>query len=173
MEDDEARMFFRTLVPHKYLKNIAIVNVSIGGNELLDLVKRKIGEFMNSLIVLDGDKTSPKRNVISLPGKGVGPDRLLYDFLNGLRERDPFWTDDYTKQMCFKEFMDRDEGEKPREFYKRWFKREKENWGTRGLNAYKYWKQRNPHEAQEFLEEYIKALKYQETRQALSWANDT
>ena len=55
-EDPEAAQFVKSLLPQKYTTLLEFVNVKIGCSELLTLsADRKIPEFTNNLIVLDGD----------------------------------------------------------------------------------------------------------------------
>nr|DAM27466.1 MAG TPA: AAA domain protein [Caudoviricetes sp.] len=163
-EDEEARLFLRALLPTKYIRLLNIVKVNIGANELVGLKNRKIKEFTNNLIVLDGDQTTRARNIINLPGQ-YGPDKLLHEFLKNLPTDDPFWPDvettgAYSYQVCFRthhEPPSTTEGEQ-RKFYKKWFKEQCDNhwWDRNNLKAFKYWISQNQAVAEDFKNAFIK-----------------
>lgn len=163
-EDEEARLFLRALLPTKYIRLLDIVKVNIGANELVGLKNRKIKEFTNNLIVLDGDQTTRARNIINLPGQ-YGPDKLLHEFLKNLPTDDPFWPDvettgAYSYQVCFRNHHEppsTTEGEQ-RKFYKKWFKEQCDNhwWDRNNLKAFKYWISQNQAVAEEFKNAFIK-----------------
>lgn len=163
-EDEEARLFLRALLPTKYIRLLDIVKVNIGANELVGLKNRKIKEFTNNLIVLDGDQTTRARNIINLPGQ-YGPDKLLHEFLKNLPTDDPFWPDvettgAYSYQVCFRthhEPPSTTEGEQ-RKFYKKWFKEQCDNhwWDRNNLKAFKYWISQNQAVAEDFKNAFIK-----------------
>ena len=163
-EDEEARLFLRALLPTKYIRLLNIVKVNIGANELVGLKNRKIKEFTNNLIVLDGDQTTRARNIINLPGQ-YGPDKLLHEFLKNLPTDDPFWPDvettgAYSYQVCFRSYREpasTNEGES-RKFYKKWFKEQCDNhwWDRNNLKAFKYWISQNQAVAEDFKNAFIK-----------------
>lgn len=163
-EDEEARLFLRALLPTKYIRLLNIVKVNIGANELVGLKNRKIKEFTNNLIVLDGDQTTRARNIINLPGQ-YGPDKLLHEFLKNLPTDDPFWPDvettgAYSYQVCFRNHHEppsTTEGEQ-RKFYKKWFKEQCDNhwWNRNNLKAFKYWISQNQAVAEDFKNAFIK-----------------
>lgn len=163
-EDEEARLFLRALLPTKYIRLLNIVKVNIGANELVGLKNRKIKEFTNNLIVLDGDQTTRARNIINLPGQ-YGPDKLLHEFLKNLPTDDPFWPDvettgAYSYQVCFRSYREpasTNEGES-RKFYKKWFKEQCDNhwWGKNNLSAFRYWISQNQEDAEKFKNVFIK-----------------
>lgn len=163
-EDEEARLFLRALLPTKYIRLLNIVKVNIGANELVGLKNRKIKEFTNNLIVLDGDQTTRARNIINLPGQ-YGPDKLLHEFLKNLPTDNPFWPDvettgAYSYQVCFRNHHEppsTTEGEQ-RKFYKKWFKEQCDNhwWDRNNLKAFKYWISQNQEDAEKFKNAFIK-----------------
>lgn len=163
-EDEEARLFLRALLPTKYIRLLNIVKVNIGANELVGLKNRKIKEFTNNLIVLDGDQTTRARNIINLPGQ-YGPDKLLHEFLKNLPTDNPFWPDvettgAYSYQVCFRNHHEppsTTEGEQ-RKFYKKWFKEQCDNhwWDRNNLKAFKYWISQNQAVAEDFKNAFIK-----------------
>lgn len=170
-EDSEARLFIKTLLPRRLLSRIELVDVSLGAEELIKLKKSKIPEFTENLIILDGDKSKHSinnKNVITLPSN-VGPDQLLFEFLNGLPDDDEFWPDthttgSYSKQICFKTYHTPTSSTKGelRTFYKNWFKEQSENkyWGERKLSAFKHWCTCNPNEKDAFNTKFIDTFNY-------------
>lgn len=188
-EDEQARIFFKTLLPTKYKNKLEILNIAIGGNELKELVaSRKIPEFMDNLIVLDGDKKldTQHHNIILLPGcndKNVhpasfaGPDRLIYEFLNELSDDDIFWpgvkvTGAYDKQICFKTFPTiKSTDTQSRESYKQWFLEQEVHWGKQKNLPFKYWIEKNKIQANDFTKKFIKAYNYLAKRNKLDIIN--
>ena len=64
-EDTEALEFVKCLLGTKYTKLLRFVDVKIGCKELITLsTKRKIPEFTENLIILDGDSKNPAKNII-------------------------------------------------------------------------------------------------------------
>ena len=167
-EDEEARLFLKALLPKKYLDLIDIVKVDIGANKLIGLKERRIKEFTQNLIVLDGDQSNKSKNILLLPGQ-YGPDRLLHDFLKSLPMNSSFWPDvettgSYSYQICFRNYREpnsSEEGEK-RKFYKKWFKEQCDNkwWGKNNLMAFKYWMSQNPDAVESFVNNFIMTYNY-------------
>ncbi|MCQ4921514.1 AAA family ATPase [Tissierella carlieri] len=166
-EDEEALLFFKALIPRKYQSLLHFVKIKIGGDELQGLVNdRKIPEFTNNLIVLDGDKSSRSKNILILPGEGLPPDKLMYEYLKNLPEENDFWegydnTGSYDKQYCFKDYPNlkiTDKG--TRSDYKKWFIEQSRFWGRSCNKLFNQWKRDNPGEAQEFLESFVKIYNY-------------
>lgn len=174
-EDDEARIFLKTLLPSKYIRLINIVRVNIGGDQLKTLASfRNIKEFTDSLIILDGDKISNHKNIICLPGENIGPDHLLYNFLRDLPESDYFWSDEYTRQMCFRNYMNinpngtTDSSAIARVQYKKWFREQQNYWGPQNKLAYKRWKKSNSELCQKFIESFVRSYNYIASKHSLN-----
>lgn len=167
-EDEKARLFLRALLPAKYIRLLDIVKVNIGANELVGLKNRKIREFTNNLIILDGDQSVKARNIIKLPGQ-YGPDKLLHEFLKNLPTDDTFWPDvettgAYSYQVCFRNYREpasTNEGES-RKFYKKWFKEQCDNhwWDKNNLKAFKYWTLQKEEDAKKFKDEFIRTYNF-------------
>lgn len=170
-EDHEARLFLKALLPNKYITLLDLVKINLGAQELIGLKGRKINEFTHNIILLDGDQEedNTSKNILHLPGE-VGPDKLLYDFLQSLPESDPFWPDNqitgsYSKQICFMNFPappTTPHAGELRVFYKEWFTEQINNkyWGPQGLNALKKWKQTYPNKVSEFENRFVKVYNY-------------
>ena len=168
-EDTEALEFVKCLLGTKYTKLLRFVDVKIGCKELITLsTKRKIPEFTENLIILDGDSKNPAKNIISLPDgeKKYPPDQLLYHFLKDLPESDSFWPGyesmgQYTKQFCFSEYSNLSPGiVSVREQYKLWYKSQKEYWGKNSSRAFKRWTKENPNAVSAFVEDFRTAYNY-------------
>lgn len=165
-EDEEARLFFKALIPYKYHKLVHFVKAKIGGDELQALVKdRKIPEFTHSLIVLDGDKSSRSKNILILPGENP-PDKLMYDYLKNLPEESNFWegyenVGKYDKQYCFKNFPNiNNNNTNARSEYKKWFNEQKEFWGKGCKKLFNQWINDNKELERMFNDAFIKAYNY-------------
>jgi len=166
-EDAIGCLFLKALLGNRQgtqnLSNIVeFIDVNIGAEQLKDLIHRKIPEFLNSLIVLDGDKTNPKKykNVILLPipNKKIYPEKLFYDFLWKLDETDEFWDNSisgYSKVVCFKDCNDEINPEK----IKSWFLKQKDNgnWGRAASRMFNRWKKDNEDEVRRVQSEFITA----------------
>jgi len=139
-EDSEAKLFARYLLK-KYSPYTDWLNVSLGCDNYLELIKKKVPEFRNNIIILDGDATnttSSPNNVLYLPKPSQSPEQLFYTFLKSLPDTDAFWDKigGYTKQICFK---DHSKTPTNREQYKKWFNAQKSNWGRAGEKLFQYW----------------------------------
>lgn len=164
-EDDEARLFLKSILPQKYMKLIQLIKINIGAPELIALTgDRKVPEFKDNLIVLDGDKSTKYKNIVVLPMDNKGPDRLMYDFLKQLDPQDSFWCNDtggYNKQSCFRDFISINHAEPAsRELYKNWFKSQQKYWGPNSRKLFERWKRDHAEEVKHFTDDFIKAYNY-------------
>lgn len=159
-EDFEAKLFLKNILTKENLFKSKFLNVSLGGDNLLDLANRKVPAFVNSLIVLDGDKKisvskpTPKY-VLTLPGT-IRPENIFFEFLEQLDVNNDFWkiSKSYTKQFCFKD--QKNIGD--RIVMKRWFNAQLKYWGVNGKNLFKIWKLENLKEIEDFNKKFSKAL---------------
>ncbi len=168
-EDSEAVEFAKSLLGNRYKKLVDFVNVKIGCKELITLAtKRRVPEFTDSLIILDGDNSNSAKNIISLPGgdENLPPDQLAYKFLKDLPEADLFWPGyekigEYSKQACFLNYPDLSFTEKEvREKFKRWYNEQREFWGRGSSHLYTRWKKDNGVQVSKFLEDFRKAYNH-------------
>lgn len=99
-EDEEARDMLKKILPISLRRKLDFQNnVSLGAEQYESLIKANVSEFKyKSIIVLDGDKTSKYKNVVSLPFE-LPPDRLVYKYLCELPADDKYWDNNlnYTK----------------------------------------------------------------------------
>lgn len=95
-EDSEARWFLNNLSCtgiKRILANCNMLDVTVGNRELLSIAEKSRDEFINKLIILDGDSSSSdntrntieklrksKYQIIELPG-GNSPELVLFNFI--------------------------------------------------------------------------------------------
>nr|WP_286089157.1 AAA family ATPase [Enterobacter sichuanensis] len=112
-EDFEAYLFFKQLITERHINKILtpLKDVNISCSTMLDLMARKIPEFINkSIIVLDGDvvndngqnakKAKSEKSLCLLPTT-LPPDQLLFEFLYNLDKKDLYWQKNqgFTRQV--------------------------------------------------------------------------
>ena len=112
-EDFEAYLFFKQLITERHINKIItpLKDVNISCSTMLDLMARKIPEFINkSIIVLDGDvvndngqnakKAKSEKSLCLLPTT-LPPDQLLFEFLYNLDKGDLYWQKNqgFTRQV--------------------------------------------------------------------------
>ncbi|MBF9813344.1 ATP-binding protein [Klebsiella aerogenes] len=115
-EDYEGYLFFKQLITERHIKKILtpLKEVNISCSTMLDLMARKIPEFINkSIIVLDGDvandnsqnakKAKTERSLCLLPTT-LPPDHLLFEFMYNLDKEDLYWQENkgFTKVVFLK-----------------------------------------------------------------------
>jgi hypothetical protein len=169
-EDGEAANFFDALTNRQPIKKFTkpLSEITLGCDNYLQLIKKKVPEFAeNSIVCLDSDvapkiaKKSPK-TVVLLPGC-LPPDQLIFQYLYNLSAGDDFWRNDlqFTRDVftnsaaeVIREFaisgdsIDLKERlaayrgeEKPREIFKRFYKDiEFQKLVTAGAKIYNPWK---------------------------------
>lgn len=166
-EDDEAKIFMRSLLPAKWRSRIAFESCTMGCQNYLQLVGRKISAFQlpQSCIVLDGDarndvkkikwaKLGTQKNVVCLPGSD-SPERELAKMLNNrelIRDDNPFWSSlnpDYRRQVCFHHYKF-DDIMADRDKAKDWFKSQLPIWGKTSNKAIALWSSYHKDEVEQF-----------------------
>lgn len=144
VEDQEAVDMLKNILNKEERNNINIFPTKLGNNFLKEIAKKKIPDFKNSVIILDGDSTDGNiSNVICLPGQH-GPDRLIYDLLKKLPQTHDLWKKKraYDKQFCFKNLNTLDSStdqSKNRDKLKKWYKEQSKHWGTNNSMVWKIW----------------------------------
>jgi len=162
-EDAEARDLMRSLVGQKF-KYLNYIDCTFGCGNLIDLARKKVPSFVlpNSIVVLDGDASGDAKlrslnNFVCLPGI-LPPESMIAQFLSELDDNDTFWSskhDDYTKQICFRNFKlaqivsDRDKA-------KKWYNEQKKLgvWGRNCSAVYKKVLEDSPEEKSKFLHKF-------------------
>lgn len=132
------------------------------------MYKNKVPEFLNNIVVLDGDVKDSKKgwnnypqneNFVFLPTMSA-PEKMIYDLLFEMDEEDKFWDNSmsgYSKDVCFRDY--------PNQLFdvddiKKWFDGQKDNAGRSYSKFINEWKKRNPHEVKKFVDEFVKAYNY-------------
>ena len=162
-EDESTRIFLKALLPSALKKRLDIVDVSLSEGTLNSLRKAKLPDFLESVIVYDGDinVNAPKYkadNSVALPG-GYAPEVVFFKFLKGLSEKDEFWSPQpggYTHQICFKGFESENGSV---EQAKKWFRREKTTFGRGCTKLVRRWEKDNTSEAEAFRASFLAAFK--------------
>ena len=158
-EDAEAACFINKLLSKEQKSKISLMNkVSLGCENLKELTRKKVPEFCESIIVLDGDTKISHKNYCVLPGKNE-VQKLIYNYLKLLDENDEFWDTTiggYTKQVCFRDYTQIPEN---RDHFKKWFNEQLPYWGTE-RNLFKKWKEDNEDQVKEFQNNFQKAYEY-------------
>lgn len=156
--EDAETVIFLTNIAKPVLRNqLSIVKgITFGYENLIQLINKKIPEFKNSLVVLDGDaKTKVNRlkltNIVCLPSD-IRPENLIFNFLNDLDESDEFWggMGGYSKEYFIKT---QPSCLNDRNSMKNWFNNNLEHWGTNGKKVFSRWLQDHQEEAEQFNKE--------------------
>lgn len=169
-EDNRGAEFFKFITQNKFNAYLNIPpyengnEVSLSSDVFLKLAAKRIKEFENMIFVIDGDKgneiTRAHRNLVALPCK-LALEKEMYMLLKSLPEDDSFWDQqlgEYTKQICFKDFMNISESSHTQE-YKNWFRSQKEYWGRANYKVYKRWRIDNKDECIAFIKRFAEKLK--------------
>jgi hypothetical protein len=146
-EDVVGMEFTKYLLTHhgiKYTDKFIFENENgsnLGWPNYENFLRKKIPEFMYSVIILDGDvkqdanafrKFKRYKNVVYLPTISY-PEFDVYDCLSKLEDNDKFWDNSlggYSKQACFKDYLNDDLSEAQ---IKKWFSEQKNQYG-KGYN---------------------------------------
>lgn len=147
-EDAEAFIFVKWIIHPSLKKEIKFMEkVSLSCSFYKSLVEQKVPEFLDSIIVLDGDARnslpkSTKFKIAFLPGD-ERPENLLYNFLSTLPDNDTFWDKEaggYTKRVFL---ANRPSNLASREIMKDWFNREKQYWWKGCRKLLNRWSENN------------------------------
>lgn len=190
-EDKEGLDYFNALMyrhPVKKLLNI-FCDVSLGCSNYVNLIKNgRVPEFRDhSIVCLDADAKSQSqglKSIVLLPGL-LPPDQLIFEFLYNKPASDPLWDNPirYTRPVFVSDGSDvirelsisgdslnlkekingYTGGQKPREMFKRFYKKDgfqKFLKLNRSLNPWKQWIVHNPSEKDKFILEFVLRLKY-------------
>ena len=160
-EDAEAACLIQNLLTTKQKSCIKIMkDVKLGCENLKELTRKKVPEFCENIIVLDGDSSSKYKNYCVLPGKGKSPEKMLYEYLYAMPEDDLFWDSElggYNKHVCFRNYS---EIPTNRDDFKNWFKEQLPYWGDNGRKLLARWKIDNEDCVKEFQKKIDNALSY-------------
>lgn len=168
-EDDKAFTFISAMLS-KDLKRLLDLQtkITLGAGDYKKLIERKVPEFANNIVVLDGDKNGVKDGikesekkrfgqVVFLPGKDC-PEKMLFRFFRDLAEGDAFWDNEnstFNSQICFNEFPSEPTNT---DGYKRWFCGQKNLSGlSMQVKMIRYWVKKHPDEVCEFQRQLVVA----------------
>jgi AAA15 family ATPase/GTPase len=160
-EDPEAAIFVKSLIGRK-TKFLNFVKVNLGCGNLIQLATNKVPSFSfpNSIIILDGDvKQNNKqlravnklKNVLLMP-TDKSPEQLIANFLDGLDDSNPLWSnidDTFDHQYCFQDISN-DEVQQDRDKAKEWFNKHLPIWGRNASKVLSEWKKTNKDSVIEF-----------------------
>ena len=167
-EDNEGWLFVYNMVPSKYKSIIKHVNAKLGCTEYINLIEARIPSFYppEGLVVLDGDVDKNEHynhvagKILLLPGP-KSPEQMVAEWINGLSDRDPFWSSinpGYSKQYCFQDYHYAELSDRIKS--KAWFQSQctKDIWGTKAHKMMKYWKKSHKDDVEAFVNEFTKKI---------------
>ncbi len=165
-EDSEAFVLFAGLIPREYKSRLMPMKmVKLGAGNFLDLARKKIPEFCSNIVVLDGDQKPKRRppNFCILPGDGLSPERMFFQFLKKLSDADDFWDSalaGYSKQVCFSDYSGHTP--KDRDEYKKWFntQAQSKHWGKGCIKLINRWKKDHTEIVDAFVKQFVTAFEY-------------
>lgn len=164
-EDKEALWFFEKLIEgfefSMFLNNI---NLDLGCEQLLRLIKNNSSIFYEDLFILDGDVEDVKLNIntnikhLKLPG-GASPEEVLYKYLSTLDESHDFWLKCYQLGISKESLLANgpfsskySNYNKDREKYKSWFNDNRKLFNS--LSVVNFWIKDNKTEHETFLAKF-------------------
>lgn len=168
-EDDIGTMFTKAFLSKEIKTKVDFVTkMDLSWTAYRTLYSHKVPEFLNNIIVLDGDVKNPdlgwknyptKTNILFLPTE-YAPERMIYEMLYGLDETDAFWDNGlsgYSKDVCFRDFPNHIEDI---DDIKEWFQKQKEFAGRGYAKFLNLWKIQHPELVKDFQEDFVKAYNY-------------
>lgn len=171
-EDEIGILFCRSLLPKKIRDKVKFISgMNLSWTVYKTMYKQKVPEFLNNIVVLDGDvknqdigwKNYPKnKNIVFLPGNKA-PERTIYDMLYLLDEVDSFWNTEslsgYSKDVCFRNYPNKLEDI---DEIKEWFKEQGEiKQVGKGYSKFlQEWKKNNSKDIDEFIKTFIDSYNY-------------
>lgn len=163
-EDDVGRPFAKALLGSKLSSHVCFNKKygSISAEHYHVFIDDGIENFVNSIVILDGDKkTKRKKNIVILPPNckpsPTCPEKMFYHFLKNLDDTDKFWSTElggHTKDTCFRDYPDTPTDVSQ---YKNWYQTQKIYWGKNCKDLYKRWMEMNVDEVERFRADFIKA----------------
>lgn len=168
-EDDVGVMFTKAFLNKDIKSHVDFVTkMDLSWTAYKTLYDHKVPEFLNNIIVLDGDVKNPKfgwkkyptnTNVLFLPTE-YAPERMIYEMLFGLDDMDTFWNNElgeYSRDVCFRDYPNYIEDI---DTIKKWFKSQKEFAGRGYSKFLNLWKRKNPELVDQFQSDFIHAYNY-------------
>ena len=168
-EDSVGIMFTKAFLPSNIKAQIEFVNgMDLSWTTYKTLYDHKVPEFLNNIIILDGDvrkqdtgwrKYPKNKNILFLPTL-MAPERMIYETLYNLDQDDNFWDNTlsgYSKEVCFRNFPNHIDDI---DSIKEWFNEQKLYAGKAYQKFIKVWKKNHQDEIKIFVEDFIKAYNY-------------
>ena len=168
-EDSIGIMYCKSFLPKQIKEKIEFVTgMDLPWTVYKTMYQHKVPEFLNNIIVLDGDvknqdlgwkKYPHNKNITFLPTLDA-PERMIYNMIYNIDETDEFWDNSlsgYSKAVCFRNYPNRIDNI---DDIKMWFKEQKEYAGRAYSKFLNEWKNRNPELVEKFIEEFIKTYNY-------------
>ena len=168
-EDGIGITYCKSFLPKKIKDKIEFVTgMDLPWSVYKTMYQHKVPEFLNNIIVLDGDvkkqdlgwKNYPHdKNITFLPTMDA-PERMIYNMLYDMDEMDGFWDNSlsgYSKNVCFRDYPNRIDNI---DTIKEWFEGQKEYAGRAYSKFLNEWKKRNPEIVVEFVKEFVKTYNY-------------
>lgn len=167
-EDSVGITMAKALLPGSIKQKIEFVSgMDLSWTTYKTLYQHKVPEFLNSILLLDGDVRSnnnwsayPKnRNITLLPSE-MAPERMIYEELYSLDQEDEFWDNSiggYQKSVCFRDcpnhLSEIDD-------IKVWFNKQKCYAGRSYSKFIGQWKKNHEKEIALFINDFIRAYNY-------------
>lgn len=168
-EDEIGIKFCRAFLRNDVKRKVEFVTkMDLPWTAYKTLYQHNVPEFLNNIIVLDGDvkkpdvgwKNYPKnKNIVFLPTMDA-PERMIYEMLFCLDETDEFWDNSlsgYSKEVCFKDYPNHLESI---DDIKAWFGLQLPHAGRGYSKFINLWKKRNLDEVSWFEEQFVKSYNY-------------
>lgn len=168
-EDDVGITYCKSFLPKRIKDKIEFVTgMDLPWSVYKTMYQHKVPEFLNNIIVLDGDvkkqdlgwKNYPHDKNISFLPTMDAPERMIYNMLYDMDEMDGFWDNSlsgYSKAVCFRDYPNRLDNI---DDIKKWFEGQKEYAGRAYSKFLNEWKKRNPEIVLEFVKEFAKTYNY-------------
>lgn len=170
-EDDTGILFCKSFLKSDIKKRLSfITGMDLSWTVYRTLYNQKVPEFLDNIIVLDGDvkrtnrgegwRNYPKgKNIVYFPTM-VAPETMIYEMLYELDEEDPFWDNHlsgYSRDVCFRNYPNHLESI---DDIKTWLKEQKDYAGKGYCRFLTLWKKKHPEEVATFSQDFINAYNY-------------
>lgn len=168
-EDSVGIMFTKAFLPNNIKKQVEFIRgMDLSWTTYKTLYEHNVPEFLNNIIVLDGDvrkqdtgwrRYPQNKNILFLPTL-MAPERIVYETLYNLSQDDAFWDNSlsgYSKEVCFRDYPGHLEDI---DSIKEWFNKQKPYAGKAYQKFIKVWSKNHQNEINVFVENFIKAYNY-------------
>lgn len=165
----------RNIIKHflsTYKNNYKIMSCSLGAEEYLELLRVKLNEIKNAIIILDGDKNCKKiinkiqklkaENVMFLPTKYC-PEKMFYEYLMNLPDDAPIWNNalgGFDKNKCFMHYPTLIDKNADTQMFKKWFESVKSYFGRGYGKLLNFWIADNSKMYEEFVKSFLEKYNF-------------